>query len=73
MESLETIITNKLQRLFNGDVHVKQKDNVLIVDVYFYDSSIFHTSVLIPQEMPISSKLCNDLTSCIFNEYLLWD
>ena len=35
MESLETIMTNKLQYLFNGDVHVKQKGNVLIVDVYF--------------------------------------
>ena len=72
MESLETLITNILQHIFKGDVHVKQKDNVLIVDVYFYDSSIFHTSVLIPQEMPISSKLCNDLASCILNEYLSW-
>ena len=72
MESLETIITNKLKYLFKGDVHVKQKGNVLIVDVYFYDSSSFHTSVLIPQEMPINPKLCKDLTSCIINDYLLW-
>lgn len=72
MENLETIITNKLQDLFKGDVHVKQKGVVLIVDVYFYDSSIFHTSVLIPQEMTITPKLCNDLTSCIINDYILW-
>lgn len=72
MESLETIITNKLQYLFNGEVHVKQKGNVLIVDVYFYDSSLFHTSVLIPQETAITPNLCKDLTSCIINDYLLW-
>ena len=72
MESLETIMTNKLQYLFNGDVHVKQKGNVLIVDVYFYDSSIFHTSVLIPKETTITPKICKDLASCIINDYLLW-
>lgn len=72
MESLETIMTNKLQYLFNGDVHVKQKDNVLIVDVYFYDSSLFHTTVLIPQETAITQKLCKYLASCIINDYLLW-
>ena len=72
MESLETIITNKLKYLFKGDVHVKQKDKVLIVDVYFYDSSSFHTSVLIPQETTITQKLCKYLTSCIINDYLLW-
>lgn len=72
MESLETIITNKLKHLFNGEVHVKQKGNVLIVDVYFYDGASFHTSVLIPQETAITPKVCNDLTSCIINDYLLW-
>lgn len=72
MESLETIITKKLQDLFKGDVHVKQKGNVLIVDVYFYDSSIFHTSVLIPQEMAITPKICNDLAHFIIKEYSYW-
>lgn len=72
MESLQTIITNKLQDLLKGDVHVKQKGNVLIVDVYFYDSSVFHTSVLIPQEMTITPKLCNDLAYFIIEEYYYW-
>lgn len=69
MKSLETMITNKLQDLFKCDVHVKQKGNVLIVDVYFYDSSVFHTSVLIPQEMAITPKLCNYLAYSIIKEY----
>ena len=72
MENLETIIANKLKYLFKGGLHVKQKGNVIIVDVYFYDSSSFHTSVLIPQETGITPKLCNDLVSCIINDYLLW-
>lgn len=72
MESLETIITNKLQGLFKGDVHVKLKDNVLIVDVYFYDSSVFHTSVSIPQEIAITPKVCNDLAYYIIEEYNYW-
>lgn len=72
MKSLETIITNKLQDLFKGDVHVKQKGNALIVDVYFYDSSVFHTSVLIPQEMTITPKLCNDLAYSVIKEYYDW-
>ena len=70
MESLETIIKNKLHDIFKCDVHVKQKGNALIVDLYFYDSSLFHTYVLLPQEMDITSKLCNDLTSCIINDYI---
>ena len=71
MESLETIITNKLQDFFKGEVHVKQKDSVLIVDVNFYNSSSFHTSVSIPEEIDITPKLCYDLTSSIINDFFL--
>lgn len=71
MESLETTITKKLQDFFKGEVHVKQKCNVLIVDVYFYNSSSFHTSVSIPEEIYITPKLCYDLTSSIINDFFL--
>ena len=71
MESLETIITNKLQDFFKGEVHVKQQCNVLIVDVYFYNSSSFHTTVSIPEEIDITPKLTYDLTSSIINDFFL--
>ena len=71
MERLESIIRNSLQEYFAGDVHVKQVDNELIVDIYFYYSSaLFHTSVVLPQEIYITQELCDDLVSSIINDFI---
>lgn len=71
MKRLESIIRNSLQEYFAGDVHVKQVDNELIVDMYFYYSSaLFHTSIELPQEKYITPELCNDLVSQVINDFI---
>lgn len=71
MKRLESIIRNSLQEYFAGDVHVKQVDNELIVDMYFYYSSaLFHTSIELPQEIYITPELCDDLVSQVINDFI---
>lgn len=71
MKRLESIIRKNLQEYFAGDVHVKQVDNELIVDIYFYYSSaLFHTSIVLPQEKYIIPELCDDLVRQVINDFI---
>ena len=72
MKRLESIIRKNLQEYFAGDVHVKQVDNEIIVDIYFYYSSaLFHTSIELTQEKYITPELCDDLVRQVINDFIL--
>ena len=73
MKRLESIIRKSLQEYFAGDVHVKQVDNVLIIDMYFYYSSaLFHTSIELPEEKYITQELCDVLVSRVMKDFILY-
>lgn len=73
MKRLEIIIRNSLKEYFAADVHVKQVDNEIIVDMHFYYSSIlFHTTIELPQEIYITPELCDDLVSQVINDFILY-
>lgn len=67
---LERETKKELQQIFNGDIHVHVNLCIMTVDVYFYDSTVYHTSVLLPPEIPFSKILAKEVAYWIIDEYM---
>ena len=60
-----------LHQYFNGDIHVHVNLCIMSVDIYFYDSTVYHTSVLLPPEIPFTKTLAKEVAYWLIDEYTL--
>ena len=67
---LERETKKELHQYFNGDIHVHVNLCIMTVDIYFYDSTAYHTSVLLPPEIPFSKALAKGVAYWIIEEYM---
>ena len=68
---LESETKKELHKYFNGDIRIHVNLCIMSVDIYFYDSTVYHTSVLLPPEIPYSKTLAKEIAYWVIDEYLM--